>query len=248
MPNPLHRSERLSEALRKGEIRRGHTPHTEEREGERAADVVEQPVVLAEDEHTAPESEMISLSFISKLWAAIPGALKRFVGTGLAVGIGLSIPLGLWLFWGTGYVQDKLGVMVTTEDLTAQTEDIAADQGDLVERAVFTAMMAQDMKNDSIWRSERQLVKDTVLVPILKAIQKLDYNQKTMSKQQAQSGERIDELPALFDEKLERVLLENDPAPTHELVRQLMRKLDQVSTKQDELQEQVNRRTNKKTF
>lgn len=50
------------------------------------------------------------LQAIGRAFNALPDRLQRFVGVGIATGIALGILSLVFLFWGTGYVQDQLGL------------------------------------------------------------------------------------------------------------------------------------------
>ena len=67
------------------------------------------------------------MEIMQNIWAAIPSALKRFVGYGVASGIALAIVLAMYLFWGTGYLQERLGTKVPSITSMARGLPFGAD-------------------------------------------------------------------------------------------------------------------------
>lgn len=63
----------------------------------------------------------MNLEWLKGIWEWIPNGLKKFVGIGVACGIALTLVLAAWLFWGTGYIQEKLNI--PTKDTVLQEQD-----------------------------------------------------------------------------------------------------------------------------
>lgn len=78
---------------------------------------------------------MKALQAIGRAFSSMPDRLQRFVGVGIAVGIALGILALVFLFWGTGYVQDQLG-LPSKKDIQ-QVSDAVRDRSD--EQAIAAA-------------------------------------------------------------------------------------------------------------
>ncbi len=175
---------------------------------------------------------------ITKIWNLIPRYLWRFIGIGISSGIALAIVLALYLFWGSGYLQDRFGLMVTKKDLQAQTDSLR-DGSTLLMNDVDAKIAEYDQGIRSYLERERTLAKDTILQPILRGLEALDRNQRALMRGQAATTERMDELPKAFDEKLERMLEATDPRRQQEQLQLMMKKLEKLEEDNQELREQL---------
>jgi hypothetical protein len=71
------------------------------------------------------------MEIIRTIWQAIPQGLKKFVGYGVASGIALSLVVAMYLFWGSGYLQERLGLVATKDDIQEQSDTMAPLGGHL---------------------------------------------------------------------------------------------------------------------
>lgn len=184
------------------------------------------------------------------IWAAIPGSLKRFVGYGVASGIAMSMVLAMYLFWGTGYLQDRLGVVVTKGDLQEQTDKLADGSKELVREVAQEVVTEYDSMLRGYMDQERQLAKDTILFPIVKSIRDLDANVRSLARAQAHMSGRMSELPSVMDEKLLEMLNAMPPTASPAQIEELTRLVRQQQDELELLREEVKsgRRTTKGRF
>lgn len=175
---------------------------------------------------------------ITKIWNLIPRYLWRFIGIGISSGIALAIVLALYLFWGSGYLQERLGLMVTKKDLKAQTDSLR-DGSAVLMNEVDARIADYDAGIRAYLDRERELAKDTILQPILRGLETLDRNQRLLMRGQAAATERMEELPKAFDAKLERMLEATDPRRQQEQLQLMMEKLDKLEKDNQELREQL---------
>ena len=173
------------------------------------------------------------MEVMQNIWAAIPSALKRFVGYGVASGIALAIVLAMYLFWGTGFLQDRLGIMVTKKDLSEQTEHLAAVSDEAVTNVVNGTIMQYDQRLRDYLASERQLAKDTILQPILTSLEQLDKNQRVLQRSIVQMNGKMEDLPGAFNEKLERLMQATEASDNTQKLDELTQMIRQ---QQEELQ------------
>jgi mevalonate kinase len=173
------------------------------------------------------------MEIMQNIWAAIPSALKRFVGYGVASGIALAIVLAMYLFWGTGFLQDRLGIMVTKKDLSEQTEHLAAVSDEAVTNVVNGTIMQYDQRLRDYLASERQLAKDTILQPILTSLEQLDKNQRVLQRSIVQMNGKMEDLPGAFNEKLERLMQATEASDNTQKLDELTQMIRQ---QQEELQ------------
>lgn len=175
---------------------------------------------------------------ITKIWNLIPRYLWRYIGIGLSSGIALAIVLALYLFWGSGYIQERLGLMVTKKDLKEQTDSLHHGSA-LMMNEVDAKIADYDQGIREYLERERRLAKDTILQPILRSLEVLDRNQRAIMRSQAATTERMEELPRAFDAKLERMLEATDPKTQHEQLKKVMEKLEKLESDNEQLREQL---------
>jgi hypothetical protein len=173
------------------------------------------------------------MEIMRTIWDNIPGALKRFVGYGVASGIALAIVLAMYLFWGTGFLQERLGIMVTKEDLSEQTQDLAAASDEAITNVVNGTLLQYDQRMRDYLASERQLAKDTILQPILTSLEQLDKNQRVLQRSIVQMNGKMEDLPGAFDEKLARLMAVTQASDNSEKLDELTQMIRQ---QQEELQ------------
>lgn len=167
---------------------------------------------------------MNPLSWITRIWEAIPNGLKKFVGYGVASGIALAIVLAGYLFWGSDAVQQRLARMklASKDDISKQTETL--------ETAGTNAMDALLMRYDSTLHAyldlERKFATDTILVPLLEAVRTLDLRQREMLREQRAGNNGLDQLSKAYDERLERLMQQNDPQAMERALAEVMGKLE----------------------
>jgi hypothetical protein len=83
-------------------------------------------------------------------WNAIPTGLKKFVGIGFAAGIAMCMVLLMFLFWGTGLIQDKLGIP-TKADVEAVENNVRThNEEELVAAVELTARYIVQRSIDSL--------------------------------------------------------------------------------------------------
>lgn len=184
------------------------------------------------------------------IWAAIPGSLKRFIGYGVAAGIALAIVLAMYLFWGTGYLQDRLGLMVTKQDLSEQTDTLAAGSAMMIRNVAEAVAAEKDEQLRQYLEQERQLAKDTILVPIIKSIRDLDANVRALARSQAQISGRMAELPTVLDGKMLEMLNAMPPAVSPAQIDELTDLVRQQQQELERLREEMNsgRKTTRQRF
>jgi mevalonate kinase len=187
------------------------------------------------------------MEVMQNIWAAIPSALKRFVGYGVASGIALAIVLAMYLFWGTGYLQERLGIMVTKEDLSEQTQDLAAASDEAITNVVNGTLLQYDQRMRDYLATERQLAKDTILQPILTSLEQLDKNQRVLQRSIVQMNGKMEDLPGAFDEKLARLMVatqaSDNTAKLDELTQMIRQQQEELQLLRQEVQ--TGRKTSK---
>lgn len=141
---------------------------------------------------------------ISRFWNSIPNGLKKFVGYGLASGLALTIVLAAWLFWGTGYIQEKLNI--PTRDLMRQEQDRVSNMNDaeLHKAIMLTVQLAMDSAratNDSLFDTmvrdviEPGIEKQNRLYRQVERLSKLvGDNNSLLEEQTARTSSSIDQL------------------------------------------------------
>lgn len=105
-------------------------------------------------------------TIIARFWNWIPSGLKKFVGIGIACGIALTLVLAAWLFWGTGYIQEKLNIP-TRADVAAAKESVAVKSEAELQQAIAAtalevvgvAMRQAEAENDSLFQT---MVRDVI--------------------------------------------------------------------------------------
>jgi hypothetical protein len=187
------------------------------------------------------------MDILRTIWENIPGALKRFVGYGVASGIALAIVLSMYLFWGTGFLQDRLGIMVTKKDLSEQTQDLAAASDEAITNVVNGTILQYDQRMRDYLASERQLAKDTILKPILTSLETLDKNQRVLQRSILHMNGKMEDLPGAFDEKLARLMVATQASNVSEklddLTRMIMQQQEELQLLREEVQ--TGRKTSK---
>lgn len=182
---------------------------------------------------------------ITKIWNLIPRYLWRFIGIGISSGIALAIVLALYLFWGSGYIQERLGLMVTKKDLKDQTDSLQNGSA-LMMNEVDAKIADYDQGIREYLERERRLAKDTILQPILRSLETMDRNLRALGRSQAATTERMEELPRAFDAKLERMLEATDPRSQQQQLDRVLEKLEKLEDDNRQLREQLRgRRTSR---
>ena len=187
------------------------------------------------------------MEIMQNIWASIPSALKRFVGYGVASGIALAIVLAMYLFWGTGFLQERLGIMVTKKDLSEQTQDLAAASDEAITNVVNGTIQQYDQRMRDYLATERQLAKDTILQPILTSLEQLDKNQRVLQRSIVQMNGKMEDLPGAFDEKLARLMVatqaSDNTAKLDELTQMIRQQQEELQLLRQEVQ--TGRKTSK---
>ena len=155
------------------------------------------------------------------------------MGYGVASGIALAIVLAMYLFWGTGFLQERLGIMVTKKDLSEQTQDLAAASDEAITNVVNGTIQQYDQRMRDYLATERQLAKDTILQPILTSLEQLDKNQRVLQRSIVQMNGKMEDLPGAFDEKLARLMVATQASDNTEKLDELTQMIRQ---QQEELQ------------
>jgi Mg2+ and Co2+ transporter CorA len=184
------------------------------------------------------------MEIIRTIWQAIPQGLKKFVGYGVASGIALSLVVAMYLFWGSGYLQERLGLVATKDDIQEQSDTMAL----VVPAAIEQAVMRYDTTLKGYLNRERALAEDTLLKPMLRAIMELDKRQSDLLRIVGANTHSIDQHTKAYDEKLERVLNANDASETDRLLRELLTKVEMQNEQIEEIRRQTKKRTSKGNF
>lgn len=177
------------------------------------------------------------MSALQSIWQAIPVGLKRFVGYGVASGVALSLVLAMYLFWGTGYLQDRLGLVATKADITEQTRVMESAMPSAIEEAVSR----YDTTLKQYLQRERELAEDTIMKPILRAIMELDKQQREMLRSMGASTMSMEQRTRAIDDQLERLVQERNASETDRLLLELLRKVEEQNGQIEELRKGVKR-------
>lgn len=194
---------------------------------------------------------MNPLDWIGRLWEATPNGLKRFVGWGVASGLAVAVvlaalALSIYLLGGADWVKEKFSGVAQQEDITEQT-GVLKEAG---ENAIENVVARYDTTLKVWLRAEREQANDTILVPLLNAVLRLDKNQREMIGTMRQSNARLEQLPYAYDEKLQRLMQQqNKGDETQRLLRDIMERMNEQNEQLEEIKRQQDgRRITKKKF
>ncbi len=134
------------------------------------------------DQHTLGKMNIGTL--LSSVWNWILQGLKKFVGIGLAAGLALCMVLFMFLFWGTGLIQEKLGIPTKADVKAVQTTVNERHDQDVMAAAEFTARYlvsnaidSLQQRNDSLFaRISNELIEPGIdkLVSVEAQVQRLN--------------------------------------------------------------------------
>lgn len=188
-------------------------------------------------------------------WAAITGIwtkLPREVRIALLVAIVASAVMAAAvlsiLAWESGYIRERLGGVATTKDLQEQTTDLHAQNGNLVDDAVHSSLSEYDRSLREYLDSERKAAIDTILTPMLFALQELDKRQRQMQAATENTNKRLDELPKAYDGRVERMLEQQSGDETTRLMRSILERLENLEQQPRSQPQEDGRRTIKQKF
>jgi len=185
---------------------------------------------------------------LAEIWSALPKGVRIIVAIGIvAMFCVLGTVVG-YLAWYNSDLPTRLGVVATTKDIEHQTEELRDMGSGAVDAAVSAALAEYDHNLRGYLAGERLYAVDTILNPLLGAIQQLDKRQRQMQAAQQDATAKLDELPKAYDEKLERLMRAAQPAnaKTEELLHQVLQRLEEQDEQLRELQS--GRRVKKQVF
>lgn len=146
------------------------------------------------------------LQAIGRAFSSLPDRLQRFIGVGIAVGIALGILALVFLFWGTGYVQDQLGLpsKKDIQEVSAAVRDKSDEQA--IAAAEWTANYVVKQAMDSARAAQDSLfteISDAVIEPGIRRLNNIEARTARLEQLMGQSN-------ALQRQQLDRTAEAND--------------------------------------
>ena len=175
-----------------------------------------------------------ALALIARIWHAVPAGLRRFVGTGIAAGIAMLIVMTGWLFWGTGYIQERLGIPTRTDvEAVADAVTIASEDQVL---AVARIVSEQTIRRyDDSLRTEAERLSREVAEPLVGTVEQLIRRVAAIEGQIGATNRKLDDLPrqtghaaARITESMDALRRELEAAEIRENMLRLQRQLDSI--------------------
>ena len=185
----------------------------------------------------------MNFSWVAELWNQSPKGLKKVLaGVLLVFAIVFGIVIGVHV-WTAGWIQDKLGIVATKDDLEEQTTTIAAQQA-LVASEVDAALARYDESVKGYLQQERKLAVDTTLKPLLKLVFELRDDIRETKASTERTRTRVESMPQPQRyEDLQRIIQEQPPSRTDQLLERVLDRLDEQDQRIDTLLRHKSRNT-----
>jgi hypothetical protein len=168
---------------------------------------------------------MAMLDFIPTIWEKIPQRIQQALAIAIGVGVVLCMLMALWLVWGSGYFQERLGIPLTKEDLKEQTETLQEDKTALIQTVVDASIADYNAEMQEFLRSKEEHARETILNPILSGMEALQRNQQQMMRSQNSTSQQVEQMPAVFDRKLDRLIQQTSEEEERKREKELLEKL-----------------------
>lgn len=163
----------------------------------------------------------MNFAWLTELWNASPRSLKKVLASVLVVfAIVFAVVIAVHV-WTAGWIQEKLGIVVTKEDLQEQTDTLAANAQSAADQ-VSAALATYDDSLKVYLQSERRLAVDTTLKPLLKLVFNMNERTKELEALQRTTQSSVSRLPAQYEGALQRIIEEQPPSRTDALLEQLL--------------------------
>lgn len=177
----------------------------------------------------------MNFSWVADLWNQSPNGLKKVLAAVLVVfAVVFAIVISVHV-WTAGWIQDKLGIVATKEDLEEQTDTISAQQA-LVAAEVDAAIARYDQAVKGYLQQERMLAVDTTLKPLLKLVFELQADVRKTKESSERTRTRVESLPIQQQyEDLQRIIQEQPPSRTDQLLERVLERLDDQDQRIDTL-------------
>lgn len=193
------------------------------------------------------------LNLLSRAWNALPQGLRKFVGYGLAAGIAMCMVLFMFLFWGTGLIQEKLGIPTKLDVQAVQLGVSQRSEAELVAATEFTArylvnqaLDSLQQRNDSLFATlSRGLIEpgihklNTVEAQVRRLNDLLGVN-NDLAREQAAAQRRTQDQIGTLQQQL-------TGTSTEAALERILRELQAVREEQDVLHQRLNK-TSKQKF
>ena len=171
---------------------------------------------------------------ISDIWERVPKLIQRAIAFGVSVGFVLCMLMALWLVWGSGYFQERLGIPITRQDLEQQTETLQMDQHELIQTTVTQAIIEYDQHLQQYLRDKEEDARRTILDPILKGMEALEQNQQQLMRAQSSTDREVRDMPKVFDSKLDRLIEKTKRDEERQREREVLEELLRRAKERDE--------------
>jgi hypothetical protein len=168
---------------------------------------------------------MAMLDFIPAIWEKIPQRIQQALAISIGVGVVLCMLMAMWLVWGSGYFQERLGIPLTKQDLQEQTETLQEDQTVLIQSVVDASIAEYNYEIQEFLRSKEEHARETILNPILSGMEALQRNQQQMMRSQNSTSLQVEQMPAVFDRKLDRLIQQTTQEEERKRERDLLEEL-----------------------
>ncbi|MBL8000409.1 MAG: hypothetical protein JNL05_00490 [Flavobacteriales bacterium] len=188
-----------------------------------------------------------AIAALISLWQSAPRDLRRAL---LYVAVAAAVPAGCVIavqFWASGYIQERLDLVGTKADMTAQIDDLKAETAQHTALVVNTALANY---TDSL-KAVRSAAEDTILRPMLQTLVDLNRRVARVERMQGLTNASINALHTDATAQLERLAAQQSNASAEQNVLQALERLntrlDAIEGTQAEIQQRLNR-TNKQKF
>lgn len=148
-----------------------------------------------------------SITAVTTVWNVIPTGLKKFVGYGIAAGIAMCMVLFMFLFWGTGLIQEKLGIPTKTDVQAVQDNVRAEREEDMVQAVEFTAryivkqaLDSARMANDSLFNQ----ISNDLIEPGIDKLNSVEANVRRLNERLGLSNDLLKQQAAAQRETNDR--------------------------------------------
>jgi len=178
-----------------------------------------------------------ALALLGRIWHAIPAGLRRFVGQGIAAGIAMLLVMFGWLFWGTGYIQERLGIASRNDIQQVASAVTVASEDQVIAMSQAVATQAIRLYDDSLKREAERLTKD-VAEPLVATVQRLVDRVAAIEAQMGVTNRTLADLPRQTGHATERITQSMD-ALRRELERaEIEKNLKALQQRLDSLEKQ----------
>lgn len=174
------------------------------------------------------------LGSIADIWEKTPKLIQRSIAFGITVGFILCMLMALWLVWGSGYFQERLGIPITRQDLQEQTETLQTDQHELIQATVAQAIIDYDQHLQQYLSDKEEHARRTILDPILKGMEALEKNQLQLMRAQNSTDREVRDIPKVFDSKLEHLIEKTKRDEERQREREVLEELLRRALKEDQ--------------